>query len=90
MNWFQRHLNLTWLITWLSYPIVAMIFISVNKEFASFFALLVYLYMLCLFIITIWVLKNKSRSLWWLLIPYSWLLLSNKNEQYNKDISKID
>jgi len=86
MNWFQRHLNWTWVLSYLLMFVGAFMFgflmgladpnVSedavgvVAQIFGSIFML----------VVSGWVIKQKGRSLWWLLLSglFSPLWLSNK------------
>jgi len=78
MNWFQRHLNWTWFLAAIvgSY-VLGLIFglIAGSTNPYAFYTSLGTLYWLMyslsallVLIISIWVLRRKSQSLWWLLI----------------------
>ena len=89
MNWFQRHLNWTWVLSYLLMLVGAFMFgflmfladpnISedavggVAEIFGSIFML----------VVSGWVIKQKGRSLWWLLLSglFSPLWLSNKKTE---------
>jgi len=78
MNWFQRHLNWTWVIVVLvgSFVIGLVFGLVVGLEnpyalYTSYGALYWLSYLLSLLlwiIISVWVLRRKNRSLWWLLV----------------------
>ena len=86
-NWFKRHLNWTWVFGWLFVFVVCFIFgftmgfaapdaseeaiIFIANIFGSIFML----------VISGWVIKQKGRSLWWILLSgiFSPLWLSNNN-----------
>ena len=100
MNWFERHLNWSAVLSWLaSYPItfvagyiLGLIVIGVDPymsdEALEGLAYLVGIVVALAWILPTngWILKRKSRSLWWLLIlfvPVGWtifLCLENRSE----------
>ncbi len=76
MNWFERHLNITWAIVWFFSPFVVGVFSSVP---------IVMLGSLVIFYgVTLWVLHRKSRSWLWVLIPVAVLVLSNQRETHKR------
>ena len=71
MNWFERHLNWTVILT---VPIVYFIAFIIDDTASITAALIVSLLILP---ICAWNLKKKSRSPWWLLIlfvPFGWIV----------------
>lgn len=100
MNWFQRHLNWTLVLAWTVFNLFAVVY--VGGDYAGFIVDLyraggvgvVQLYALFGFVVVAaylfvcgWVLKRKSRSLWWLLIlvvPFGFIVfLCLKNKTLN-------
>ncbi len=72
MNWFQRHLNLTWVFVYLVLGSIVM---------ATPFGILNVVCLVFILIVSGWVIKQKGRSLWWLLIGFSPLVLKNMRGQ---------
>lgn len=70
LNWFQRHLNWTWVFAWL-------IWIPLN---ASDDLVAQIIGAILLLFVSGWVIKRKGRSLWWILLTpvFSPLWLRNK------------
>jgi len=89
-NWFQRHLNWTIVLTWFAVRLGAVIAIvilgpTMTPEAASAFNGFSFLVSIVVgSIVCGWVLRQKKRSLWWLLllpVPLGWwvfLLLENR------------
>jgi len=73
MNWFQRHLNLTWVFTWL-------IWIPLNYSDDAIPPIIGAIFLL---VVSGWVIKQKGRSLWWILLTpfFSSLWLKNKKKK---------
>jgi len=67
LNWFEKHINLTWLLCLVVYAVIVMI--SPYAIVASWLVILG---------ITIWGLNRKHRSYWWVLLPFMILFLLNK------------
>jgi hypothetical protein len=70
MGWFRRHLNLTWVM-------------AVILLFSTVFFSTPIPYLICwilMIITTIWALKQKGQSAWWVFIPIAVLFLRNKKE----------
>jgi len=90
LNWFQRHLGWTIVLTWFALRLGGVIVIvslgpTMTPEAASAFNGFSYLVGIVVgSIVCGWVLRQKKRSLWWLLlipVPFGWwvfLLLENK------------
>ena len=85
-NWFERHLNWTMVLAWLStYPItfiVASLVILANPYISddAFVVILVIANLAVTVAVGRWVLKKKNRSMWWLLIsPFIFFLLIENN-----------
>lgn len=92
-NWFKRHLNWTWIfgygLLWILPPLGGILAVVVSPETTeeALYSLAGLLYFLVLLVVvlplSIWVLKKKGRSLWWLL-GLGWLTplwLANKHTQ---------
>ncbi|MFC1871293.1 hypothetical protein ACFLYF_02685 [Chloroflexota bacterium] len=71
LNWFQRHLNWTWVFTYL-------IWIPLNASDDAFPPIIGGIFLL---LVSGWVIKQKGRSLWWILLTpfFSPLWLKNKS-----------
>lgn len=71
MNWFQRHLNWTWVFAYL-------LWIPLNWSYNIIISIIG-----CIFLLVVsgWVIKQKGRSLWWIFLTpvFSPLWLKNKN-----------
>ena len=88
MNWFERHLNLTWLIVLVPgyllgiilATFVATLFINTTPPEKVIDAILYIAPLIVIIPVTIWVLRSKGRSLWWLLLTglFVPMVLSNK------------
>jgi hypothetical protein len=66
MNWFKRHLNWTFIIFYLLLVFIASI-ISVYDGFYSFACFIIGA---LVWLLSAWVLKQKMRRMWWLLILF--------------------
>ena len=79
VNWFQRHLNWTWVLAYLLWFVINA---YVNDPFgiAWWLSLVAAIFWL---IVSGWVIKQKGRSLWWLLLSwlFSPLWLKNKKKK---------
>lgn len=96
LNWFERHLNWTLVLTWLAiFPIgfivgfiMFMFYPYISDE--SIGGLSVIVGLTWILLTNGWVIKKKRRSLWWLLvvfIPFIWgliILLCLKNRSQLK------
>lgn len=73
LNWFERHLNWTWVLGWLFIPVLSVVGGEIGNWVGSIFWL----------IISGWVIKQKGRRLWWLLLSWvgSPLWLKNKKRK---------
>ena len=77
MNWFKRHLNLTWFIV-----------VSLASQMGTLYNIGVPLGIIMLVIstlvvsITIWVLYQKGRDFLWVVCPISVLFLRNDNDSF--------
>jgi hypothetical protein len=80
MNWFQRHLNWTWfLVAIVGSYVIGLIFglaagstspYAFYTSLGTLYWLMYSLSALLVLIISIWVLRRKNQSLWWLLILF--------------------
>ncbi len=68
INWFKRHLNWVWGIALLA----RVLFIFLNSLYGYIASDIFFL------VVTLWCLKQKGRSFWWILIPIAVLFLENK------------
>ena len=77
MNWFERHLNWTWVFAYLIWWYLNGT--AIYEESATFNVLSL-VALIFLTIVSGWVIKQKERSLWWLLLApvFSPLWLKNK------------
>jgi hypothetical protein len=78
MNWFQRHLNWTWVFTYLIWWYLNGTAIYEESATANVLSLVALIF---LTIVSGWVIKRKGRSLWWILLTpiFSPLWLKNKS-----------
>ena len=86
MNWFQRHLNWTWVLCLLLTFVVAFVtgFLmaivdpNVSEDVADVVGWIIYL--VVMLPVSGWIIKQKGRSLWWILLSgwFSPLWLGNK------------
>jgi len=93
MNWFQRHLNWTLVLTYLT-PYLIIIILGTFGVLSSGSvptipeALFLIICFIAGFFVFGWVLRRKNRSLWWLLmvfVPFGfivWLGLENRSQQF--------
>ncbi len=91
INWFERHLNWTMVLAWASMHLIslAVIFIAGLTDIDVSLLTMAYIVgLLAPIPVACWVLRKKSRSMWWLLISWSYffLLLSNKSLPQVKDM----
>lgn len=90
-NWFERHLNwtmvLAWLSTYLVTFIVASLVILANPYVSddTLVAILVIANLAVVIAVGQWVLKKKNRSLAWLLISWTWFFLLIQNHSIMRD-----
>ncbi len=88
MNWFQRHLNWTYILGVVVFLVLCFIMGLILGTIDPYVAdetldVVVYLILfIIMFPMSIWVLKRKNRSLWWLLLAswFSPLWLGNKSD----------
>ena len=86
MSWFKRHLNWTYVLSWLAIcaiAIIAGILINVDSEIGI---ILLIVDVIMVWYVTIWTIKQKGRSLWNLLwgllgIPLPIVVLCLKNKK---------
>jgi H+/Cl- antiporter ClcA len=97
MNWFQRHLNWTWFLASLLGAIIVGAAVGILTAIADPYGiyytdstrngLTSLLSLVVSIIVGAWALRQKSRSLWWLLIlfvPFGWIVflcLENRSNQ---------
>jgi len=87
MNWFERHLNWTMVLAWVGAYVIAfavVLLILTASPYVSQDELSAIGFVIALAVslaVGYWVLRKKNRSMWWLLISWSYffLLLSNKS-----------
>ena len=90
-SWFERHLNwtmvLAWLSTYLVTFIVAYLVILANPYVSddTLVAILVIANLAVVIAVGQWVLKKKNRSLAWLLICWTWFFLLIENHSFMRD-----
>ena len=91
MNWFERHLNWTMVLAWLStYPIaflVGSIVVGIDPYISgdAVWGIAVIISLIVTIAVGQWVLKKKNRSMWWLLIsPFIFFLLI-ENHSFMRD-----
>jgi hypothetical protein len=78
LNWFQQHINWTWVIVTLSFELLRWGFTLSNITFPIYvWILFIIIYLVSEIAVTLWALGRKSRSGWWVLFPIAVLLLSN-------------
>ena len=76
-SWFERHLNWTVVLAWLSLGLVSIIVFASAEAFDPFMLspltslgyILIYVVFTISFVAEAWYLVNKNRSLWWILMP---------------------
>ena len=90
LNWSREHLNWAWTIGVCISTILAIVIISPLIQF--FIGMIGWFlsYFICILAIieiSYWVYRQKGRNLWWILLPFSPLWLTNNNSR--KDISTI-
>jgi len=83
VNWFERHLNWTMVLPWhvmalVGGCIVALADLRVFDE--ALWAMGIILGLLAPIPVAVWVLRKKNRSIWWLLISWSYFFLSVSNK----------
>jgi len=91
MNWFERHLNWTMVLAWLSTYAISfilaslMILIDPYMSDDVFFAIIVIANLAVVIGVGQWVLRKKNRSLAWLLISWTWFFLLIENHSFMRD-----
>ena len=105
-NWFERHLNWTAVLSWIAfYTLCFMVGLLVGSLWSSLgvlgedtrFNILLYTALIgfgaaWLIPSNAWILRQKGRSLWWLLLPiapFGWIVflsLENRNERETKGV----
>ena len=80
MNWFQKHLNWTWVLAYLFMVLIQFVIGAEGIEAKGVGSLLGVTIMLP---ISGWVIVQKGRSLWWILLSglFSPLWLKNKTKK---------
>lgn len=90
MNWFERHLHWTYVLSWvLAYGIVVVFGLIMEKGIITNEPFTLMSFLIPQFIIlgvTMWILRRKQRSLWWVLMAASpiigWVvILTIKNKR---------
>ncbi len=76
VNWFQRHLNWTVVLTFMSaYGLLLITALITGFNGISWISIPIYY--AAVFVVAGWSLKRKNRSLWWLfifLVPFGWIV----------------
>ncbi len=82
MNWFNKHLNWTWVLAY------ALQFNTLGFETPiPFYSYLISIYFyICFLGITLWVISRKGRRWLWVLIPISAPFLRNKRKSSKKEL----
>ena len=79
MNWFNKHINWTWIIFMICpqflYIIIAFIDTTENGVIGLLFLFIAWLIRIG---VTFWALDKKGRSLLWIFFPLAILFLNNK------------
>ncbi len=81
MNWFRRHLNWTWVLAYLLWFVLN----AGEGVIAQLLTLVAAIFWL---VISGWVIKQKGRRLWWLLLSWVGSPLWLKNKSYRELILK--
>jgi len=90
-SWFERHLNWTMVLTWLSTYLISFVVgfvgVLINPDISE--DTLIGIAVIISLIVTIavgqWVLRKKNRSLAWLLICWTWFFLLIENHSFPRD-----
>jgi tetratricopeptide (TPR) repeat protein len=91
MNWFERHLNWTMVLAWLSTYVISFILASllilIDPYMLDdiFFTIIVIANLAVVIAVGQWVLRKKNRSLAWLLICWTWFFLLIENHSFVRD-----
>jgi len=80
MKWFKRHLNITLCLPILICCVATSFDAMISGDEATAFSVLATICYISFFILAIWVVEQKRRSIWWVIFPISVLLLNNKKE----------
>lgn len=80
MNWFQRHLNWTWVLAYLIWFVLNASESVVVEVVAAVFLL----------IVSGWVIRRKGRRLWWLLLSWLFSPLWLKNKTIGRAAAGIE
>ena len=98
MGWFRRHLNWVAFFSWVAlYPlgyIIGKLIVSINPYMSTgiYYSIVYIISALWLFGIDGWVLRQKNRGLWYLLlliIPFGWigfLLIENQRSISSEEV----
>lgn len=90
MNWFKRHLNLTWLFGALLVCLLgAALIVFLNLDFLQKGNNQAYFFIWVMLPINAWILKQKGRSLHWLwlaffFVPFIPVILGNKTRSLHE------
>jgi len=87
MAWFNKHLNLTWLIAFACLAGTGIWAINSSLDSVSLFyaaMLLVYLF------VSGWVIYKKGHNIFWIIIPISAVLLNNRNAAIEADFTRCE
>ena len=91
MNWFEKHLNWTMVLAWLSTYVLSFILASLMVLIdpyipdGAFFFIIVIADLAVVIGVGQWVLRKKNRSLAWLLISWTWFFLLVENHSFMRD-----
>jgi len=85
MEWCKKHLNWTWTISYILFLLVYLCMVQPNSLPDPLPLITVLIVEVIALIVGLWVLKQKNRSLWWILLQNigSPLWLSNKSPKSN-------
>jgi hypothetical protein len=88
-NWFQRHLNWTWVLAYPAAWVLILIGVGLDSIFNTKVMSMVALISIVILFLTvsIWVIVMKGRSVLWILLVSIWspLWLENKINKENQD-----
>lgn len=85
-NWFQRHLNWTWVLAYLLWFVINA---YANDPFGIVWWLSLVAAIFCL-IVSGWVIKQKGRRLWWLLLYWIGSPLWLKNKKSYRELTETE